>query len=180
MRTAAIVIDNFLSEEKWQDIQSTVTFSDFLRTEEFKEWKNPFYEKVLGWISERTKELDIWRPHWEHTIPMWSYMNSLPPGIDRESAGGGYHTDFGGFVYYIHPSWNESWGGHLKFKDCDVEKIIPVPNRFVWINPVVWHGIEVVNGSAEHNRITVVGWPEGCVEYDQASIKINTSMEESV
>jgi len=180
MRTAAIVIDNFLSEEKWQDIQFTVLSSDFLRTEEFKEWKDSFYEKVLGWISDRTKELDIWRPHWEHTIPMWSYMNSLPPGIDRESAGGGYHTDFGGFVYYAHPSWNEEWGGHLKFKDCDIEKIVPSPNRFVWINPVVWHGIEVVNETAECNRITVVGWPEGCVEYDQASIKINTSMEESV
>ena len=68
----------------------------------------------------------------------------------------------------------------MKFKDCDVDKIFPTPNRFVWINPVVWHGIEVVNESAEHNRITVVGWPEGCVEYQNASIKINTSMEENV
>jgi hypothetical protein len=180
MRTAAIVIDNFLSEEKWQEIQSIIASSDFLRTEEFKEWKDSFYEKVLNWISDRTKELDIWRPHWEHTIPMWSYMNSLPSGIDRESSGGGYHTDFGGFVYYIHPFWDESWDGHLKFKDCDVEKVVPIPNRFVWINPVVWHGIEVVNNNAQHNRITVVGWPEGCVEYDLASIKINTSMEENV
>lgn len=179
MRTAAIVIDNFLSEEKWQDIQSTVLSSDFLRDKEFKEWKDSFYEKVLGWISDKTKELDIWRPHWEHTIPMWSYMNSLPPGIDRESAGGGYHTDFGGFVYYIHPSWNEEWGGHLKFKNCDVEKIIPVPNRFVWINPVVWHGIEVVNQFAEHNRITVVGWPEGCVETPHATQTINIIKEEN-
>ena len=180
MRTAAVVIDNFLSEEKWNYISNTVLSSDFLTTAEFKEWKDDFYSLVIDWIQERSKEVDIWKPHWEHTIPMWSYMNSLPPGIDRESAGGGYHTDFGGFVYYIHPSWNESWGGHLKFKDCDVDKIFPTPNRFVWINPVVWHGIEVVNGVAEHNRITVVGWPEGCVEYDHASIKINTSMEESV
>lgn len=180
MRTAAIVIDNFLTEEKWNYISNAVLSSDFLKTLEFKEWKDDFYSLVIGWIQERSKQIDIWKPHWEHTIPMWSYMNSLPPGIDRESAGGGYHTDFGGFVYYIHPSWNESWGGDLKFKDCDVDKISPTPNRFVWINPVVWHGIEVVNGSAEHNRITVVGWPEGCVEYQNASIKINTSMEENV
>ena len=180
MRTAGIVIDNFLSEDKWQEISSRVTSSNFLKTEDFKEWKDSFYQEVLNWISDRTKELDIWRPHWEHTIPMWSYMNSLPVGIDRESSGGGYHTDFGGFIYYIHPSWNEDWGGHLKFRNCDIDKVVPVPNRFVWINPVVWHGIEVVNESAEHNRITVVGWPEGCVEYQNASIKINTSMEGNV
>ena len=110
MRTAAVVIDNFLSEEKWNYISNTVLSSDFLTTAEFKEWKDDFYSLVIDWIQERSKEVDIWKPHWEHTIPMWSYMNSLPPGIDRESAGGGYHTDFGGFVYYIHPSWNESWG----------------------------------------------------------------------
>lgn len=179
MRTAAVVIDNFLAEEKWNYISNTVLSSDFLTTTEFKEWKDNFYNQVIEWIEERSREIDIWKPHWEHTIPMWSYMNSLPPGIDRESAGGGYHTDFGGFVYYIHPSWNESWGGHLKFKDCDVDKIFPTPNRFVWINPVVWHGIEVVNESAEHNRITVVGWPEGCVVTPHATETINIVEEEN-
>lgn len=177
MRTAAIIIDNFLSEEKWEVITNTVSSSDFFKCENFEEWRDSFYDQVINWIEDRTKELDIWEDHWEHTIPMWSFMNSLPPGIDRESSGGGYHTDFGGFVYYAHPSWNSDWGGHLKFKDCDIEKIIPVPNRFVWINPAVWHGIEVVNSNAEHNRVTVVGWPEGCVECDEATIKINTSIE---
>ena len=180
MRTAAVVIDNFLSDDKWNYISNTILSSNFLKTAEFKEWKDDFYNQVIEWIQNRSKEIDIWKPHWEHTILMWSYMNSLPPGIDRESAGGGYHTDFGGFVYYIHPSWNEDWGGHLKFRNCDIDKVVPVPNRFVWINPVVWHGIEVVNESAERNRITVVGWPEGCVEYQNASIKINTSMEGNV
>ena len=180
MRTAAVIIDNFLSDDKWNYISNTVLSSNFLKTAEFKEWKDDFYNQVIEWIQNRSKEIDIWKPHWEHTIPMWSYMNSLPPRIDRESAGGGYHTDFGGFAYYIHPSWNEDWGGHLKFRDCDVEKIVPVPNRFVWINPVVWHGIEVVNENAEYNRITVVGWPEGCVEYGNVDIKINTSMGEKV
>jgi hypothetical protein len=41
----------------------------------------------------------------------------------------------------------------------------------------VWHGIEVVNSSASHNRITIVGWPEGCVEYSNATLTINTSIE---
>jgi len=178
MRTAALVLDNLLSEDKWNYIQETVSNSDYLKTEDFREWKDSFYQQILDWIKERLKELDIWREHWNNTIDMWSYINSLPPGIDRESSGGndGYHSEFGGFVYYIHPTWNSSWGGHLKFKDCSVSQIEPKPNRFVWINPAVWHGIEVVNSNASHNRITVVGWPEGCVEYEKATIKINTSI----
>ena len=103
----------------------------------------------------------------------WSFINTLPPNIDRESSGTGYHIDFGGFVYYIHPTWDESWGGNLLFQNCDVDKIEPKPNRFVWINPKVPHGIEVVNDSATHNRITIVGWPEGCIEYPEATQQIN-------
>ena len=69
----------------------------------------------------------------------FSFINTLPPNIDRESSGTGYHIDFGGFIYYIHPTWDSSWGGHLLFQNCDVDKIEPKPNRFVWINPKVPH-----------------------------------------
>jgi hypothetical protein len=176
-RTAAVVIDNFLPNKDWQYIQSNLT--EYLHTTQFTEDKGELYSKCIELIKEKLKSLDIWREHWEHTIDMWSYINSLPAGIDREISGenDGYHSEFGGFVYYIHPSWNSEWAGHLKFKNCSVEKIEPKPNRFVWINPAIWHGIEVVNSSASHNRITIVGWPEGCVEYANATLTINTQIE---
>ena len=176
-RTAAIIIDNFLIEDRWSFIQENN--NQYLHNTNFVEDRGELYLKVLDWIKEKLKSLDIWRDHWENTIDMWSYINSLPSGIDRESSSdnGGYHSEFGGFVYYAHPSWNSSWGGHLKFKNCSIEKIEPKPNRFVWINPAVFHGIEVVNSNATHNRITIVGWPEGCIEYPNASIIINTPIE---
>lgn len=176
-RTAAIVIDNFLTDEHWDYVQKNLR--EYLYHTSFVEDKGQLYSQIIVWIKEKLKSLDIWRDHWENTIDMWSYINSLPSGIDRESSSdnGGYHSEFGGFVYYVHPSWDSSWGGHLKFKNCSVEKIEPKPNRFVWINPVVLHGIEVVNSIATHNRITVVGWPEGCVEYPNANIIINTPIE---
>ena len=176
-RTAAIVIDNFLEENKWNFVQENN--NQYLNNKTFIEDKGDLYLWILSWIKEKLKSIDIWREHWESTIDMWSYINSLPPGVDRESSSnnGGYHSEFGGFVYYAHPSWDPSWGGHLKFKDCSIEKIEPKPNRFVWINPAVFHGIEVVNSNALHNRITVVGWPEGCIEYPNASIIINTTIE---
>lgn len=180
MRTAAIVIDNFLSEEKWEQIQKVINDIEYLNCSEFIEEKNNLYQIVNEFIKEKLKSINIWQEHWEHTIDMWSFVNSLPPGIDRESSGenDGYHSEFGGLVYYMHPTWNSEWGGHLKFKNCDVDKIVPIPNRFVWINPVVWHGIEMVDHSATHNRVTFVAWPEGCVDYSDATLQINTPIDE--
>ena len=87
---------------------------------------------------------------------------------------GGYHREDGGYIYYIHPEWDASWGGQLKFKNCSVKDIEPKPNRFVWVNPDVWHGIDVVRHEAQTNRVTVVAWPTGTVEYPSADIVINT------
>ena len=173
-RTAAIVIDNFLSDEKWDYIQNNI--SDYLNASEFIENRNSPYTDCVTWIKEKLKTFDFHNEHWNINLDTWSFINSLPPDVDRESSGTGYHIDFGGFVYYVHPSWDSSWGGNLKFENCDVEKIEPTPNRFVWINPKVPHGIEVVNDSATHNRITIVGWPEGCVEYSDATQQINISI----
>jgi len=174
LRSAALIFDNFLSEDKWQHIASHVNESSFLSTDSFKEWRDPFYEEIIDWIDIRSKEFGIWQDHWEHTIPLYSFINTCPVGFDREVANDGYHRDFGGYVYYIHPQWGDDWGGRLKFRDCDVSAIQPKPNRFVWINPGVWHGIEVTNSNATNNRITVVGWPEGCVETVSCDMIINT------
>ena len=170
-RTAAIVIDDFLSDDKWNWIQGNL--EDYLNTTEFVENIHEPYRTSIGWIKEKLSSFDFYNEHWNVNLNSWSFINTLPPNIDRESSGTGYHIDFGGFVYYIHPTWDSSWGGHLLFQDCDVDKIEPKPNRFVWINPKVPHGIEVVNDTATHNRITIVGWPEGCVEYPDATQQIN-------
>jgi len=176
-RTAAVVIDDFLPSDQWVYIQNNL--SKYLHTNTFLEDRDDPYDDCIIWIKDKLKSIEIWREHWENTINMWSYINALPPEIDRESSSdnGGYHSEFGGFVLYIHPSWDSSWGGNLKFKDCSISQIDPKPNRFVWINPAVQHGIEVVSSNAKHNRVTVVGWPEGCIEYDKATIKINTSIK---
>tara|TARA_B100001142_G_C14281273_1_gene635002 strand:- start:809 stop:1339 length:531 start_codon:yes stop_codon:yes gene_type:complete len=173
-RTAAIVIDNFLSEDQWDWIQNNL--SEYLNSDTFVENRNEPYSTTIEWIKQKLSTLNFYQEHWNSNLISWSFINSLPSNIDRESSGTGYHIDFGGFVYYAHPSWDDSWGGNLLFQNCDVDKIEPKPNRFVWINPKVPHGIEVVNSSATHNRITIVGWPEGCVEYPDATQKINISI----
>ena len=56
-----------------------------------------------------------------------------------------------------------------------MHQIEPKANRFVWVNPNVWHGIEVVSSLATTNRITVVAWPAGTVEYSAADVILNTN-----
>jgi len=170
-RTAAIIIDNFLPADQWNWIQDNL--SEYLNTDTFVENRNEPYPTAIEWIKQKLSSLNFYQEHWNSNLVSWSFINTLPANIDRESSGTGYHIDYGGFVYYAHPTWDESWGGNLLFQNCDVEKIDPKPNRFVWINPQVPHGIEMVNSSATHNRITIVGWPEGCVEYPAATRQIN-------
>tara|TARA_B100001113_G_C20819583_1_gene496112 strand:+ start:64 stop:594 length:531 start_codon:yes stop_codon:yes gene_type:complete len=175
MSTAAIVIDNFLDSSKWNYIQSGI--GAYLNASEYSENRTSLHTEINSWIKEKLISLSLWQTSWEDEIKLFSSLNVLPKDINVESSdptNGGYHREFGGYIYYMHPEWESSWGGSLKFKDCSVSKIEPKPNRFVWVNPTVWHGIEVVNNNASTNRITVVAWPSGTVEYTSADLIINT------
>ena len=176
MSVAAIVIDDFLSTSQWNEIQSNI--SSHLNSS-YEENRNNIHAQINSWIEIKLKELGLWQDAWAAEIKAFSSLNSLPKEINVESsdpANGGYHREQGGYIYYIHPAWESSWGGNLKFKDCDVEKVEPKPNRFVWVNPDVWHGIEPVDTSANTNRVTVVAWPTGTVTYADATAIINTKI----
>jgi len=175
MSVAAIVIDNFLSTSQWDGIQSDI--GSHLSASTYTESRDIVHTQINGYIESKLKELNLWQDAWEDEISLFSSLNSLPKGIDVESSdptNGGYHRESGGYILYIHPAWESTWGGNLKFKDCSVDKIEPKPNRFVWVNPNVWHGIEPVDATASTNRVTVVAWPTGTVEYVGADLIINT------
>jgi hypothetical protein len=174
MSVAAISIDNFLDSSKWNYIQSGI--GSYLNASEYSENRTSLHTEINSWIKEKLITLNLWQSDWESEIKLFSSLNVLPKDINVESSdpsNGGYHREDGGYIYYIHPAWDTSWGGNLKFKDCDGSIIEPKPNRFVWVNPDIWHGIEVVNGSASTNRITVVAWPSGTVTYPSADVIIN-------
>ena len=176
MSVAAIAIDNFLSTSQWDGIQSDI--SSHLTSPTYSESRNIIHTQINGYIKNKLQSLNIWQDAWEDEIGLFSSLNSIPSGINVESCdptNGGYHREEGGYIYYIHPAWESTWGGNLKFKNCSVDKIEPKPNRFVWVNPDVWHGIEPVEATASTNRVTMVAWPTGTVEYAAADIIINTS-----
>ena len=175
MSTAAIAIDSFLDSNKWNTIQSGIT--DYLNASEYSENRTPLHTQINSWIQAKLTSLNLWQSAWESDVKLFSSINVLPKDINVESSdptNGGYHREEGGYIYYIHPSWESSWGGELKFKDCDVASVEPIPNRFVWVNPGVLHGIGVVTSAATTNRITSVAWPNGTVSYPSADLTINT------
>ena len=174
MSVAAIAIDNFLDSSKWNTIQAGI--SEYLNAPLYSENRTSLHTNINSWIKDKLSSLDLWNNLWEDEIKLFSSINVLPKNVDVEAAdteNGGYHREFGGYIYYIHPAWDTSWGGNLKFRDCDASILEPKPNRFVWVNPEVWHGIQVVNDSASTNRITVVAWPSGTVTYPSADVIIN-------
>ncbi len=174
MTTAAVVIDNFLDSGKWNTIQSGI--SNILNSSTYFQGRDDPHAQINLWIEEKLKGLNLWQTHWDKKIKLFSNLVSIPKEVDVESldpTNGGYHREQGGYIYYIHPAWDSSWGGNLKFRSCTVEKVEPKPNRFIWVNPDVWHGIEVVNSTASTNRVTAVAWPTGILEYASADIIIN-------
>ena len=176
MSVAAIVIDNFIEDyDVWEKIQSGI--SGYLNSSQYSENRTSLHSEINSWIKGKLTSLNLWQDSWENEISSFSSLNVLPKGLNVESAdptNGGYHREQGGYILYIHPVWESSWGGILKFKNCSIDKIEPKPNRFVWINPGVWHGIEVVDNGASTSRVTVVAWPTGTIEYPSADIVINT------
>ena len=174
MSVAAIAIDNFLDTSKWNTIQTGI--SEYLNASSYSENRTSLHTDINSWIKDKLSTLGLWNNLWDNEIKLFSSINVLPKNINVEEGdtlNGGYHREDGGYIYYAHPDWDSSWGGNLKFKDCDIDFLEPTPNRFVWVNPDVWHGIEVVNSNAQTPRVSVVAWPSGTLEYSGASAIIN-------
>jgi hypothetical protein len=157
-KIAAIVIDDFLSDENWNVIQKMLSKKYYLNSDFPTREKDDLWIFITQEIKKILIKLNVWENNWDVDLLTGSYINVTTPIINVELCDNGYHQDDTGFVYYIHPSWDVEWKGMLKFKDCEIVEIEPRPNRFVWINENIWHGIGTFNTQALHNRIAVVGW----------------------
>ena len=76
-RTAAIIIDNFLPDDKWNYIQDNI--SDYLNASEFVENRNNPYAECIGWIKEKLKTFEFYNEHWNVNLDEWSFINACHP-----------------------------------------------------------------------------------------------------
>ena len=92
----------------------------------------PLLGSILGYIS---KYLNDYLPLLIPTILIFvsSILSILVfyNGIANESYGNIYgpHFDNGGYVFYIHPDWQESWAGQLQITNAEEEEYIEAIRR---------------------------------------------------
>ena len=77
----------------------------------------------------------------------------------------GPHFDHGGYVFYIHPHWDESWEGKIKFTHAVEEEyrngIHAKPNRFIWIDQETYHDVTTTASNTTHARVANIAFLGG-------------------
>ena len=108
---SAILIDNFLPEETFNNIALTVAQSPSYRDGKVHDYvRDDFWKKVTLLVLARMKEIGLYRDHFfaATEITNFSYNQFRPQNYGHGNFNGP-HIDNGSYVYYIHPHWDENW-----------------------------------------------------------------------
>jgi len=163
---SAILIDNFLDQDKFNSISSKVAASPQYTSGEFSDVRDDLWEEVTDLVFDRLKEIGLYHLHFIDAIKISNFsMNQYRPSNYGHGNFNGPHRDNGSYVFYIHPHWDENWEGKLKITNAVEEEyrtaIFAKPNRFVWMNPCTLHDISTTSVNAEHARVTNLGFLGG-------------------
>lgn len=161
---SSIIIDNFLPQNIFDDISSKVINVSNYKNNEFAELKDELWIECYTAVFNRLKELDIFQIHFEESIKLFGY-NQFRPSDYGHGNTYGPHIDNGGYVFYVHPDWDESWGGQLKITKAVEEKyrtgIFAKPNRFIWIDPSTFHDVTSTSEYIPHARVANIAFLGG-------------------
>ena len=173
---SAILIDNFLPEDTFNNIALTVAQSPAYRDGKVHDYiRDDFWKKVTLLVLARMKEIGLHRDHFfaATEITNFSYNQFRPQNYGHGNFNGP-HMDNGSYVYYIHPHWDENWEGKLKIIEAVDEQyrngIHATPNRFIWMNPCVVHDITTTSPDSEHARVTNLGFQGGCFDENPVGV----------
>lgn len=163
---SAILIDNFLSEDKFSVISAKVAASPQYTSGQFADVRDELWEEVTNLVFERLREIGLYHYHFSDATKIHNFsMNQYRPSNYGHGNMFGPHRDNGSYVFYIHPHWDENWEGKLKIINADQQKyregIIAKPNRFIWMNPCTLHDISTTSENTEHARVTNLGFLGG-------------------
>tara|TARA_B100000073_G_scaffold304802_1_gene273621 strand:+ start:7701 stop:8249 length:549 start_codon:yes stop_codon:yes gene_type:complete len=160
---SAILIDNFLSQDKFDEVTSLVTASPYYTSGNFEEPRDELCRKVRGYVLARLKEIGLYQPHFDEAAELFGY-NQFRPADYGHGNMNGPHSDNGGYVFYIHPDWDEEWDGRLTITNAVEEEhknIFAKPNRFIWIEPSTLHDVSTTSKDTTHARVTNIAFMGG-------------------
>ena len=164
---SVILIDNFLSQEKFNDISIKVAATPYYINNEFAEERDELWKDIYELVFERLKEIGLYQVHFEESVKLFGYNQFRPANYGHGNMYGP-HSDHGGYVFYIHPHWDENWEGQLKITNAVEEEyragIFPKPNRFIWIDPLTFHDVTTTSKDTTHARVTNVAFLGGNID----------------
>ena len=170
---SAILIDNFLEQSKFDTLSAKVAASSEYNTTTVQDTRDALFEEAYGAVFERLKEIGLYQTHFAESVKLFGY-NQFRPANEGYGNFNGPHFDHGGYVFYIHPHWDESWEGKIKITNADVEEyrtgIYAKPNRFIWIEPGTFHDVTTTSSNTTHARVANIAFLGGNINIDPVGI----------
>jgi len=170
---SAILIDNFLDQNKFDNLSAKVSVSDAYNTSIIQDLRDDLFIEAYTAVFDRLKEVGLYQLHFEESIKLFGY-NQFRPANEGYGNFNGPHFDHGGYVFYIHPHWDESWEGKIKITNAEVEEyrngIFAKPNRFIWIQPGTYHDVTTTASNTTHARVANIAFLGGEINQDPVGI----------
>jgi len=170
---SAILIDNFLPQDVFDTISAKVAVSSSYTTSSVVDKKDDLWTEAYTAVFERLKEIGLYQIHFADSVKLFGY-NQFRPANEGYGNINGPHFDHGGYVFYIHPDWDESWDGKLQITNAVDEEyrtgIYAKPNRFIWIDPNTYHDVTNVSSDVTHSRVANIGFVGGEVNVDPSGV----------
>ena len=178
---SAILIDNFLDQSKFDNLSAKVAVSSEYNTTIIKDLRDDLFTEVYTAVFDRLKEIGLYQAHFAESIKLFGY-NQFRPANEGYGNFNGPHFDHGGYVFYIHPHWDESWEGKIKITNADEEEyrngIYAKPNRFIWIEPGTYHDVTTTASNTTHASVANNAFLGGNININPSGtsfININTT-----
>ena len=166
---SVILIDNFLDQTKFNTISAKVAASSAYNTTDVKDLRDDLFTETCSTVFERLKEIKLYQGHFTDAVKMYGY-NQFRPSNEGYGNFQGPHSDRGGWVFYIHPDWDETWEGKIKITNAVEEQyrngIYAKPNRFIWIDPCTFHDVTTTASNTTHARVANVVFIGGNIDVD--------------
>lgn len=171
---SAILIDNFLPKDIFDSISSKVIHAPNYFNNQFAELKDNLWEDVYILVFNRLKEIGLYQVHFDESIKLFGYNQFRPKKYGHGNMYGP-HVDNGGYVFYIHPHWDDNYGGKLQITNAAEQEyrdgILAKPNRFIWIDPSTFHNVTTTSDTISHSRVANIAFLGGEMNIDPVGIE---------
>jgi Rps23 Pro-64 3,4-dihydroxylase Tpa1-like proline 4-hydroxylase len=170
---SSILIDNFLSEDTFNDISTKVSNSSYYTSGTFEEPRDELCNEIRQHVLDRLKEIGLYQHHFDEAGKLFGY-NQFRPADYGHGNFNGPHVDNGGYVFYVHPDWDEGWDGRLSITNAvedEYKSIVAKPNRFIWIEPNTLHNVTNTSNDISHSRVTNISFMGGNIHIDPVDVE---------